>query len=268
MCTMTFVAGLPDGGYVLTTNRDERRTRGRARPPAIERLGGRRVALPRDPDAGGTWVAADEHGTCLCLMNGDAPAPGVVADPGAPSRGLLVADLLARERPDAIAPALARRLRGKRVRENPFVLLVARRGRGGARASLARHAWDGRTLRTTARGAWDLDTSSGVEPERVRRLRRDAFVRLVRDAEEGVPGLGGPLAGGDVARLLERLAAFHTGHQPGRAPGDAFSVCMHRDEVSTVSMTRVEVVGARVSMIYRDGQPCTAPAELSCHLTA
>jgi len=265
MCTVTFVAGLPGGGYVLTTNRDERPTRGRAHPPRIERLGGRRVALPRDADAGGTWIAVDEHGTCLCLLNGDRAAPGVVHDPRAPSRGLLVIDLLERARPEAIPPDLQRRWTRPGPRENPFVLLVVRPGRDGARARLVRHAWDGRTLRSTARGPRDLDTSSGVDPERVRALRRDAFARLVPQRPGGP---GASVAPGEVPRLRARLVAFHTGHEPGHAAGDAYSPCMHREDASTVSMSRVEVVDGRVSLTYRDGQPCRARAETTCRPSA
>ncbi|MEM6455145.1 MAG: NRDE family protein, partial [Acidobacteriota bacterium] len=95
MCTATWRAA--DGGYRLLFNRDERRTRGRAHPPARHRAArdGTPYLAPTDPDGGGTWLLANAFGVTICLLNGyrldhDAgPAPAG----GWRSRGLLVSDL-------------------------------------------------------------------------------------------------------------------------------------------------------------------------------
>lgn len=76
-------------------NRDEKKTRQRATPPALQVLNGVRFLSPRDGDAGGTWLLANEHGVTLALLNlwGAAFEPR----PARPSRGRLLSDLL----PDA-----------------------------------------------------------------------------------------------------------------------------------------------------------------------
>ena len=75
MCTLTFIPGLPGGGYLLATNRDESPTRGIAAAPTVQQLGPRQVLAPRDPDGGGTWVGVDDSGLCLAILNGAAGPP-------------------------------------------------------------------------------------------------------------------------------------------------------------------------------------------------
>ena len=68
MCTLTWrTAG---GGYEVFFNRDERRTRPPARPPAVHRAAGVSYVSPIDAEAGGTWLAVNELGTTLALENG------------------------------------------------------------------------------------------------------------------------------------------------------------------------------------------------------
>jgi len=49
------------------------------------------------------------------------------------------------------------------------------------------------------------------------------------------------------------LEAFHRSHEP--RPG-AHSVCMHRSDAKTVSLTRIEVTRSKVGMSYWPGSPC------------
>jgi hypothetical protein len=68
MCTVTF---LPKGksAYILTSNRDETPKRAALSPVPYE-VHGRTVFFPKDPLAGGTWIATDESRFTLCLLNG------------------------------------------------------------------------------------------------------------------------------------------------------------------------------------------------------
>jgi Transport and Golgi organisation 2 len=68
MCTVTYLPS-PDG-YYLTSNRDEKNSRGLALSPAYHRLQEEEVIFPQDPDAGGTWIVLKENGDALCLLNG------------------------------------------------------------------------------------------------------------------------------------------------------------------------------------------------------
>ena len=50
-------------------NRDEKKTRPIADPPSLRELMGVRFLSPRDPQGGGTWMLANEHGLVVCLLN-------------------------------------------------------------------------------------------------------------------------------------------------------------------------------------------------------
>lgn len=68
MCTVTF---LPKGksSYILTSNRDETPKRAALAPKAYS-IHGKEVFFPKDPLAGGTWIATDKVTFTLCLLNG------------------------------------------------------------------------------------------------------------------------------------------------------------------------------------------------------
>jgi hypothetical protein len=56
-------------GYEVFFNRDEKKTRGRASPPAPGQLSGVRHLSPKDADGGGTWLLANEYGVTIALLN-------------------------------------------------------------------------------------------------------------------------------------------------------------------------------------------------------
>src|SRR6516164_7611856 len=88
MCTVTWLR--EEGGYHLFCNRDEKLTRKPALPPRLGVRDGVRYLAPIDGDFGGTWIATNEFGVSLCLLNGTAGLrPAVVR-----SRGLLLLDLV------------------------------------------------------------------------------------------------------------------------------------------------------------------------------
>ncbi len=63
--------GDPVAGYRLWFNRDELRSRGPEVPPRVEQTPeGMRYIAPSDSDAGGTWIAVNELGITVCLLNG------------------------------------------------------------------------------------------------------------------------------------------------------------------------------------------------------
>ncbi|HKX45758.1 MAG TPA: NRDE family protein, partial [Planctomycetota bacterium] len=68
MCTVTWIRRVD--GFELFCNRDERRTRPAALLPEARRgPSGIEYAAPIDAEAGGTWVAVNERGLALCLLN-------------------------------------------------------------------------------------------------------------------------------------------------------------------------------------------------------
>ncbi len=67
MCTASWSVG--EGRLSLFFNRDERKTRSEASPPALLTLDETRLLAALDPDAGGTWLAVNEFGLCVFLLN-------------------------------------------------------------------------------------------------------------------------------------------------------------------------------------------------------
>ncbi len=82
MCTVSWLAD--HDGYCLLFNRDEKRTRGVAQPPQIYLRDQVRFVAPIGADGGGTWLASNEYGVTICLLNAypkqgmrEGPAPAI-----------------------------------------------------------------------------------------------------------------------------------------------------------------------------------------------
>ena len=88
MCTVSWLH--QPAGYHLLCNRDEKRTRGVALGPRIQERAGVRFVAPADADFGGAWIAVNEFGVSLCLLNGSEACPRLVRK----SRGILLLDLI------------------------------------------------------------------------------------------------------------------------------------------------------------------------------
>ena len=107
--------------------------------------------------------------------------------------------------------------------------------------------------------------------------RAPVILRWDRSALSPVEPLGSALlvtsAGDSRSIETSRIRLFEAESRNGeltasrveelyRAPpnGDDSSICVHRPEVSTVSLTRIEVSPLQVSLTYTPGQPCQTPA--------
>lgn len=233
MCSLTWLA--IHGGVFVGFNRDERRTRAVARPPELLERGGVQALAPIDAEAGGTWIAANELGVTLALLNGYrflSPDEGSAAAGAGTvwrSRGEWIPRLCdsgsARE-------ALERLASFDLSQHRPFEL-VAFDPDGAARAA----SYDGVRLSTRELTVADRPfVSSSFDDAGARRERRATFDSLVG-------------ARGDVAAV----EAFHRSHEPRRG---AYSPCMHRDDAQTVSFTAVRVTASRVEMRYQPRSPC------------
>ncbi len=224
MCTVTWLRGsLPDGDdYLLFSNRDESRTRLRAEPPQVETIAGVQVLAPRDADAGGTWIAANELGTTVCLLN----RQGVRPQKPPISRGFLVRNLA-----DAVNVAdVTERLDALDLGSyRPFTLIAI------DPHSETLFWWeDGETLKRDTAPQAPLASSSHQRWPEVISARRKLWQEINPHNE---------------ADLLQ----FHHNHQPTRG---VLSPCMHRTLAKTVSLTCVRVAADQVEMTYTDGAPC------------
>lgn len=243
MCTVSIITvqGSP-GGYRLVTNRDEQRSRPTGEAPAWRTFRGVTALAPLDPVSGGTWVATNESGLTLCLLNGNLEPPPP-APAGARSRGLIIPALIGFTSIDAVLGALATTNLGVYP---PFRLVIVEPGSASrAEPRVADAFWDGRTLtQTESRSVPVCYASSGLGDSR-------AAPRL-------------PLFDATVGRCATapEQDAFHRHVWPDRPE---ISVCMSRRDARTVSITTVVVEPgiagpARVRADYAQVPDTRAPA--------
>jgi len=96
MCTVTY---LPiQGGFVLTSNRDEQSLRQPALHPAIYNQQNASIIYPKDTQAEGSWIALKENGEAGVLLNG-AFYPHQKRSNYRRSRGLIFLDIMASNHP-------------------------------------------------------------------------------------------------------------------------------------------------------------------------
>lgn len=228
MCTVTWLSSAE--GYEVFFNRDERRTRGAERPPQRSTIGGVALLAPRDGDFDGTWIAVNELGLALALLNGYGERRGPEPE-RTRSRGLLVLDLA----DAADARAVGARLHALELAPyEPFVLAAFE---PGAPPLVAR--WDGQELaRSPAPTDPPLLSSSGLDHERAERVRAAQLARLM----------------GGAAATVEVLEAFCRSHGDGDR---AVAPCMHRADAQTRSSCRISVDRDTVRLRHTPGPPCT-----------
>lgn len=235
MCTVTWLRR-NHGEYSVFFNRDEHRTRTPAHPPREQNRGGVRFLAPIDGEAGGTWLAANEHGLTIGLLNYyEAEHSWRAQHPM--SRGILLMSLIDESEIDEVT----RRLRDIRPESyHPFILVAF-----DVRTTRA-HRWDGRhiTVRDLAEDDMPLTTSS-FDTNTVMARRAAAFRRM-RETGHGLS-----------AQTLQNYHDSHDTH------GGAYSVCMSREDAQTVSFSRVLVTPGQIEFMYepRDhGRPAGAPS--------
>ena len=94
MCILSIVKS--EQGIVITSNRDEQRSRKNSLAPEIIDLGERKAIIARDAQAQGTWLLTDNLGRTAILLNG-AFESHIPAPPYRESRGLILMNLFQEE---------------------------------------------------------------------------------------------------------------------------------------------------------------------------
>ena len=232
MCTAAIVRTKRPAGYFMVFNRDELTRRGLATPPRITRTPhGVRAVAPTDPDGGGTWIAASEHGEVFSLLNNYHDGHGHTPTEPIISRGAVVRWMVERP-PHADLRQLFSNRRAVLEQIRPFHL-IAIAAAGAANV----WTWTGQRLESTELSVPTLLVSAGQHQpivDRARRARLDA-------------GLRGDVGWGAIAAAL-------SAHQDTRGPGET---CLHLSQVATVSQTVVAVSPTHVTMHYKAGSPCS-----------
>jgi uncharacterized protein with NRDE domain len=228
MCTVSWFRH--EGGYFLTSNRDERYTRKRADGPFSNSLRGVSYIAPIDGDHGGSWIGVNEFGLTLCLLNRYRSSPA--GQQLFTSRGLLLTNLIdCHSASEVIERLSASALETFR----PFTMLVV-----GVIGETNLFEWTGATAsaRFEVDALCPLISSSFSEPE-VHEHRIKEFQQLLTEH-------------GSVDETV--LDRFHRSHRPEAGP---FSVCMHRADAATMSMSTVKVGPDGVEFRYQPGSPCS-----------
>lgn len=217
------------GGYELFFNRDERLSRRRAELPTIQESAGVQYISPTDADAGGTWIIVNEYGVTVCLLN-HYQFEQIATYKDWISRGEIVRSFASTT--DVAFAA------------TQFERMVLHDYRAFRMFMIDRHGnnrlcvWDGHEARVET----DVNTpksSSSVDAKHVKHLRKSLFANLqLTDSKD-----------------TQSYLNYHASHLPNRSKE---SVCMHRDDAKTVSLSHVSIDAAVVSFAYADGSPCEA----------
>jgi hypothetical protein len=237
VCTASWLRH--EGALRLLFNRDELRTREPAMPPRLFETGGTRWAAPLDGRAGGTWLGISERGAVMALLNrseGRRPAESE-------SRGRLIPDLLPAADPERLVGSLAGR---DLVRFAPFRLLALWHDREPGLVA----GWDGHRLEIEeVDSRLGLLCSSGLGDDRATTARGAVW----NEARRRHPF--------DLAAHR----AFHRDHTPQPS---AWSVCVHRDDARSVSLTEAELEAGRSRLVYHDAPPCETGERFEIELSA
>jgi hypothetical protein len=236
MCTLTW--RLDPTGYTILFNRDERNTRLPAIPPRVESAGIQWMG-PVDGDHGGTWIAVNERGLTMGLMNGILEEQAAAGEPR--SRGLLVKELAGAESLSSLEETIAA-MDLSSYRPFRFFALALE-------APFLFAEWTGKLVKMRRDPeAKPPIISSFFEETEVGKCRRADYERIV-GAMDDPP--------------VELLEAYHRSHFPERSP---YSVCMHREEARTQSLTRIDVTAEKARMLYHAGPPCEHAPEFEATL--
>lgn len=227
MCTLTIVP--TETGYLAAMNRDELHSRPPALPDVAVSHGETRFVAPREA-TGGTWIAGNERGELLALLNWNLPGwrPSAAS---LVSRGTVIPGLIS---------AAGTSVFEKAISWLPLELLAPFRlvGTFFEDRKLVEVRWNGKTVEVLsfpwAHRHW---FSSSASDERAAQERGSSCERAARLWPAGTS-------------WLRRL---HRSHAPGAGP---FSVCVHRSDATTVSYTEVRVDGESIAMSYLAGSPC------------
>lgn len=236
MCTVTFIA--QRNGYCLGMNRDEKLTRADGLPPTRHKANGRAVLSPSEP-SGGTWIALNDSGASLALINWYSVTKRV--DGSALSRGEIVKAVGAADSAEFVNARL-RELPLKRI--NPFRLI----GIFPSSGEIVEWRWNlNRLVRKKARWRARQWISSGFDEPAAQRARGREFRHALEQTS---------------APRLSWLRKLHSSHAPRTGP---FSTCMHRSDAATVSYTEITVSSRTATMRYHAGTPCkNSPSFREC----
>ena len=225
MCSISWCFTERGEAHILF-NRDESRQRPEALPLRQDNTEGISSIYPVDPQGGGTWLAVNDKGLCIALLNyyqGKHPKGRLI------SRGALVKQL---SHCHSLDHAITTLKETDLLKFAPFSLLLFAHDDKATQVRLFQ--WDGKQLQDK-RPVSPL-ISSAFALEEVTESRVAQYTQMM---SSGV--------------TLDRLTAFHCSHEPRKS---YLSTCMHREDAHTVSFSRIHLQASSVSFFYQPASPC------------
>jgi hypothetical protein len=216
----------------IAMNRDERIARGPGRPLESHEVRGTTAIYPSD-GAGGTWIGANEYGLVLALLNWNDVTSSGKGDTEARSRGQVIPALAGCRCFAELGAALQESNRSGIL---PFRLV------GVCPSEKRVHEW-----------RWD---SPRLESQSLPWEPQHWFSSSLSDAKaESLRGAASRAAHCEPdAGSIPWLRRLHSSHAAGAGP---FSLCVHRDDVKTLSYTEVSVEPTTVAVEHFLGSPCS-----------
>jgi len=230
MCTLSVITRNRD--YLFAMNRDERIVRGPGTLPEIHEINGTAAMYPGD-GARGTWIAANQDGIALALLNWNDVARNCIAGARTPSRGRVIPALI-----DSRSLSHLHEELGISNFEGmlPFRLV----GVFPSEREIWEWRWDSTQL-VSAAHVWQPRHwfSSSLSDKQAESLRGRACRDALHELDAG---------------SVPWLRTLHRSHAGGPGP---FSLCVHRDDVKTLSYSEVIVTAGHIRMEHLPSSPCT-----------
>ena len=222
MCTVTHWP--LQGGFILTSNRDENASRNAEKIQKTVSKSGEEIYYPVDKSSGGSWFAASDNGRCGCILNG-AFAPYDVLQKWPKSRGLMLLELFEY----SSATDFCREFDFESVA--PFTLVF----RTSDQLEVIRSSgteFVRENLNSLQKYIWSSVT---LYPEEIRNLRSNWFHKFVRDHPQA---------------SAEELFTFHSGQPFGDGENDFI---MNRGgKVQTISITQMKCELSSGKLVHND----------------
>ncbi|MDX2319319.1 MAG: NRDE family protein [Moritella sp.] len=270
MCTVSWL--LASDGYQIFFNRDEQKGRALAQSPKYFNDLGVKYLMPVDPVGGGSWIAINQAGLSICLLNYYQQQP---LGKDLISRGLLVKSLVSNTSLTKIRSALKKL---SLQRYAAFTLLVFPSHLNKQTGDVYAVRWNGHELTTIT--AVSPMVSSSVALAEVTNYREDHHNSILLQHPILFSGEGcndeleikPTSASSDIDTVAENiieltnqrciddknslaLTRFHASHEPTPS---YLSVCMHREDAHTVSFTHLIATRKQLKMNYVCGCPCSS----------
>ncbi|PHS20094.1 MAG: hypothetical protein COA86_02055 [Kangiella sp.] len=232
MCTLTY--RLNENGYELFFNRDEQHSRSKALPPKyqhqLKSIYPIDVSAEITPNKNGTWIAVDQYGTSLALLNNyplESNEPFIFnRHYNFSSRGDIILSLLklqTKENKTLEIDSIFQHLNQSHLTNyKPFKLIVLSNQLTQASGNIYALNWNGKNIEVQTIGIKDLPvTSSSINIKKVHLVRQKTFNTMCSNS---LPSSA-------------QLKAYHFSTETD----NSMSVNMFRVDARTVSISHISV---------------------------